>query len=289
MSKALRQAFVNLACRNTLTAKVSLSIAAHATYEALKKRFIQNGKTTAFNEDVRASIVARFERIDQNVPIGSTPTDGLFLAEMMLNMQATGDLVECGCYAGGSSAKLSIIASLLGRRLTVFDSFEGLPAVADGYLRDLHCRRGQDWVTDWTAGRYAAQMDAVKANIEKYGEISVCSFVKGWFSDTLAGDTLPGPTAFAFVDVDLANSATDCLMALWPCITDLGIYVTHDAAYIGVLLEMFSPERWRKLGSAPPILFGAGYGLDNQSPHLGYMVKGEKVSADYLKALTINK
>jgi hypothetical protein len=41
----------------------------------------------------------------------------VFLGEMLLNMQADGDIIECGCYAGGSSAKLSIVAEILGRRL----------------------------------------------------------------------------------------------------------------------------------------------------------------------------
>ena len=104
-----------------------------------QQRFIDNGRSSQFDELVRSTIVARFELIDRNVPIGSTPTDGLVLAEMMLSMKTPGAIVECGCYAGGSSAKLSIVASLLGRQLVIFDSFEGLPAVDDYFLRDHHC------------------------------------------------------------------------------------------------------------------------------------------------------
>jgi hypothetical protein len=69
-----------------------------------------------------------------------------------------------------------------------------------------------------------------------------------------------------------------------------GIYVTHDAAYIKVLQEVYSPELWKKrFNAVPPILCGSGYGLCNDSPHLGYMVKGENLSAEYLKRLTIDK
>lgn len=289
MREALKRAFLKLADNSKLLAHAGRSFAAHTAYESLKQRFIRNGEISVFHEDVRSLIVARFELIDRNVPIGTTPTDGLFLAELMLNMKAPGAIVECGCYAGGSSAKLSIIASLLGRPLTVFDSFEGLPAVDEYYLRDRHCRRGEKWVTDWAAGRYAARLDEVKANIQKYGEIAGCSFVKGWFSDTLSGKALPEAIAFAFADVDLANSARDCFVSIWPRLSDQGIYVTHDAAYIKVLLEIYNHDLCRTLGSPPGILFGAGYGLSNESPHLGYMVKGERLSADYLKDLTINK
>ncbi len=65
--------------------------------------------------------------------------------------------------------------------------------------------------------------------------------------------------------------------------------MTHDTAYIKVLQEIYNPDLWRTPNSPPGILFGAGYGLCDESPHLGYMVKGDKLSADYLKALTINK
>lgn len=235
MREPFKRALVKLAHRSKLIEQASTSIAAQASYKSLSKQFIRNGQASAVNKEVRSTIVERFELIDRNVPIGTTPTDGLFLAEMILNMKASGAIVECGCYAGGSSAKLSILASLLGRRLIVFDSFEGLPAVSSSYLRDHHCRRGEEWISDWTAGRYAARLDDVKTNVRNYGEIAVCSFVKGWFSDTLSGNTLPEPIAFAFADVDLANSARDCFTAIWPCISDAGIYVTHDAPYIKVL------------------------------------------------------
>jgi O-methyltransferase len=289
MGVSFKQALVKFARSSKLVEQAVVSIAARCEYESLKQRFISNGANSVFDEAVRSRIAARFELVDQNVPIGTTPTDGLCLAEMLLNLEAAGAIVECGCYAGGSSAKLSIVASLLGRQVVIFDSFEGLPTVDNHFLRDHHCRRGREWTTDWTAGRYAARLDEVKANIRKYGEIQLCSFVRGWFSDTLVANTLPKPIAFAFADVDLASSARDCFVPIWPYLSHQGVYVTHDAPYIKVLQEIYNPDLWRTFDSPPPILFGAGYGLSNESPHLGYMVKGEKLSADYLKALTVNK
>jgi hypothetical protein len=73
-------------------------------------------------------------------------------------------------------------------------------------------------------------------------------------------------------------------------ISDRGIFVTHDTAYIQVLREFYRPELWRDLFRAvPPILFGAGFGLCDAAPHLGYMVKGEGLTPEYLKSLTIDK
>ena len=38
-----------------------------------------------------------------------------------------GCIVECGCYKGSSTAKFSLAAKYSGRKLVVFDSFEGIP------------------------------------------------------------------------------------------------------------------------------------------------------------------
>jgi O-methyltransferase len=260
------------------------------TYAYLRERFIRNGKNHSVSESHRAALVQRFELIDSKVPIKTTPTDGLFLAEMLLNIKADGDLVECGCYAGGSSAKLSILAKLLNRKLIVCDSFEGLPAVEEYYLRDQHCRRSDEWTSDWTKGRYASRLEEMRNNVANFGEVTACNFVKGWFSETLNDSNLPQRLSFAFVDVDLATSAGDCLESLWPRLDEHGIFVTHDTAYIKVLLAFYRPEIWRDtFHSMPPILFGAGFGLCNESPHLGYMVKGDQLSPEYLKSLTIDK
>ena len=303
MKSLLKRSVLGIAKRSRLVTDVAAFITHHATastmsaptnardtYGYFRERFIANGKGKSANESVREELVRKFERIDRELPIASTPTDGLFLAEMLLNMDAAGEIVECGCYAGGSSAKLSLVAKILDRRLSVFDSFEGLPVTEQYYLRDQHCRRSDEWVTDWTQGRYAARQDQVQGNIERYGDFSVCRLVKGWFNETLTPRHLANHVAFAFVDVDLADSARDCFTAIWPRLSNGGIYVTHDTAYIKVLQELYSAKLWREqFKSIPPILFGAGFGLCNDSPHIGYMVKGESLTAEYLKSLTIDK
>jgi len=264
--------------------------AATDTYAFLKGKFIENGRQSAVDETARSGMVSRFEEIDRSVPIGSTPTDGLILAELLINCRAKGDVVECGCYAGGSSAKLSIVAKAVGRQLLVFDSFEGLPVVDSFNLRDKHLRRSEEWASDWTAGRYAARMDEVKGNISQFGEIDVCDFFKGWLCDTLNEENLPPDVAFAFTDVDIPSSARDCLVGLWPHLTDLGIYVSHDAAWVKVLKVLHDRKLWEEqFKSYPPIFYGAGFGIYDSSPHIGYFVAGEDVPDDYLKEITIDK
>jgi O-methyltransferase len=258
------------------------------TYPYYRERFIQNAKSGRHDRKLRTEIVERFEEIQRRVPVASSPTDGLVLAEGLLSMEAMGDLVECGCFAGASSAKLSIIARILGKKLLVFDSFEGLPP---GGEIPVHARRTVEEISEgWSAGDYSAGLEAVRRNIETFGEISVCSFVKGWFSETLTGENLPEQVAAAFVDVDLHSSARDCLLGIWPRLSNGGIFFSHDVAFITVLQYLYDKELWlNELKSFPPIFFGAGFGVCDISPHLGYMVKGEAVTAEYLKDLTLNK
>ncbi|MDA0323235.1 MAG: hypothetical protein O2923_11050 [Verrucomicrobia bacterium] len=260
------------------------------TYGYLRARFIENGDNHEVDRSTRKALVEKFERIDREVAIGTSPTDGLFLAEILLNLDAEGVLVECGCFAGGSSSKISLIASILGRTLLIFDSFEGLPEVEAEYLRDSHCRRNEEWQLDWTPGKFKGSLELVRANIQMHGSLEACDFIQGWFEETLTADRLPEQIAFAFADVDLANSSTCCFTSLWPRLSSRAVYATHDAAYLKVLQVFYNSGLWSNgRGSTPPILFGAGFGLCNESPHLGYMVKGEDVSVEYLKGLTIDK
>jgi len=91
-------------------------------------------------------------------------------------------------------------------------------------------------------------------------------------------------------DVDIASSAKECLVAIWPLISDEGVYFSHDVAYIKVLQAILDENLWRDIFKEfPPILFGAGYGLGDSSPHLGFMVKGKSVTAEYINSFTIEK
>jgi O-methyltransferase len=257
-------------------------------YAAMRDLFVGAKGVPPPDSERRRAIIDRFERIDAEVEIKSSPVEGLYLAEAALSVASEGDLVECGCYTGGSTAKLSIVAALTGRRLVAFDSFEGLPTPQPGESVDPHVRRGARSDHVWTAGEYAGALGVVRANVEKYGEIACTTFVKGWFSDTLEGG-LPSTVALAFVDVDLASSAAECLQRIWPRMTWGGVFFTHDAAYIKVLQALTDRALWQNvLHDHPPIFFGAGFGMGDAAAHLGFAVKGN-VEAKYIKALTLSK
>lgn len=270
--------------------KIIRSLAQSGEYSRLRGVFIRNGRRSKVNESSRTQIVDRFETIDQNLPIATTPVEGLVLAEIALSVACEGALVECGCYAGGSTAKLSVLAHEMSRSLYVFDSFEGLPEVDCENRQDFHTRHEREWVADWSKGRYACGLDDVQTHVQDYGEVSACTFVKGWFTETLVGERLPKDVAMAFVDVDIPSSAEQCLVGIWPRLSAQGVFVSHDVAFIKVMQTMLDPDLWAtQLKCPPPIFFGAGFGMGDLAPHMGFAVKDDGGSAAYVKELTLEK
>jgi O-methyltransferase len=161
-----------------------------------------------------------------------------------------GDVIECGTWKGGSAANLSLICKIVGRKLRIYDSFEGLPAPAatdrEAYL--------------YNAGDYAGSLAEVQDNIRRYGAIEVCEFVKGWFHDTLP--KLSSPVALAFLDVDLEDSLATCVRHIWPHLIDRGTLFTDECLNPSYISLFFSERWWREnLDTTPPGLIGGGTGL----------------------------
>ncbi len=145
--------------------------------------------------------------------------------------EVDGVVVECGCYLGGSTANLSLVCEIVGRDLIVYDSFEGLPAP------DPRDKYGNPF----TEGVLDADLEQVKANVRRYGAIDRCTFVKGFFADTLPQHEQP--TVLCFLDVDLQGSLHDCVINLWPHLTEKG-YVFIDEYVFSDYCALFYSERY---------------------------------------------
>jgi hypothetical protein len=169
-----------------------------------------------------------------------------------------GVVVECGCFKGGSTVNLSLGCDLAGRELHVYDSFEGLPAPEEGDV--AHTLLDKSLVHTYEAGMYAGALDEVRGNVTRYGKIDVCSFHKGFFSESMADfDT---PVVLAFIDVDLVSSLADCVRALWPHLADNGSIFIHEAEHREMVDFFYDQTWWRdELGVDAPGLIGGGTGL----------------------------
>jgi Macrocin-O-methyltransferase (TylF) len=185
-----------------------------------------------------------------------------------------GCVVECGTYAGGSTANLSLVCALVGRDLEVFDSFEGLPQPAS---RDGVVLTG--WGGGYHAGQFSASLDDVRANVKRWGNIDVCRFHPGFFEQSMPAFALP--CVLVFIDVDLRTSAETCLKYLWPLLATDGHFYTHDAQDLHLASVFFDDAWWNStLDRTAPGLAGAGNGLGllpgagGYGSELGYTIKG---------------
>ena len=185
------------------------------------------------------------------IQTGTSYTSHLAMALKILETppETLGDIVECGTWKGGSATNLSLVCRIVGRKLKVYDSFEGLPAGEPG-----------DRQATYEKGDYSGTLEEVKNNIRRYGAIECCEFVRGWFNETLPHEN--SPVLLAFLDVDLEASLDTCVRNLWPRLDDRGYIFIDEAIGVDYCALFYSEKYWRKyFDRTPPGLVGAGLGL----------------------------
>lgn len=242
---------------------------AHLVSEFVRGDF---GRDYGLGPRERQALVSHFERVTKHIESGTPLIVHVLLAREILSLpkETRGDVVECGAWKGASAASLSLVCEQVGRKLIVCDSFAGLPD--DGERRHVGLHTGV--YGHYKAGMFEGSLEEVRGNIEAHGALSVCSFVKGYFAESLTA--LEDPVAFAFLDVDLDSSTRDCLKALWPLLNEGGFIYSDDAGDLDVVKVFFDTPWWQKtLGCAAPGFVGSGCGLplNPRYSSLGYTRK----------------
>ena len=202
----------------------------------------------------RLGLVYRLYVISYAIHCAHTQEEVLSFCRAILTVppDAEGCVVEAGAYMGGSTAKFSIAARLANRELVVFDSFDGIPEHDEPHDRNIF-----GGAASFPKGSYRGTLDEVKANVARYGEIDVCSFVQGWFDETMP--SFSGPIAAIYLDVDLAESTGVCLRHLYPLLAPGGVLYSQDG-HLPLVIEVFgSNSFWqREVGCARPHVEGLG-------------------------------
>ena len=223
----------------------------------------------------KLKLLRRFVRNAREITTATGWHEHLTLATYLLSVPKSmpGAVIECGCFKGSSTASLSLVCKAIGRRLVVCDSFEGLPEVTEHDR--VHVSLVAARYETYAKGDYTARIDEVKANVARYGALECCSFVKGYFQDTLPH--LQEQAAFVFLDVDLHDSLRTCLLNLWPRLEDGAYLFTHEAQQLPFASIFFDKAWWNaNLQCNPPGLVGAGCGLPTgpaTGSGLGFAVK----------------
>ena len=208
------------------------------------------------SSEERRVLLDRFLRVSRNVPCPHNPSHILsFVVELYrLAPEVRGSIVEAGAYRGGSTAKLSMVASALGRPLHVFDSFQGLPPNQEAHDTSIMGHSIKNWFRE---GEFCGSLEEVRHNVGEYGEIEPCRFIPGWFEDTMPG--FDEPIAAAYIDVDLASSTRTCLKYLYPRLSPGGVVISQDGDFPLVMAVFDDDSFWQsEVGCEKPAIEGLG-------------------------------
>jgi O-methyltransferase len=192
----------------------------------------------------RAGLIARFLRVDWNIPHSHRPSEISIICKALAERPAHPEevMLEAGCWQGGSSAKFSIICDKLGYKLHIYDSFEGVEKLP-----------AQMWQKSFNySGEYAAPEPLVRNNLMRYGEIGVCSTHKGWFSETLAKSPVLAPIRVAYIDCDIAKGTYEVLLGVMPGLVHDGWVFSQDFHIEPVRDLLHDPATWKQFGRGNP-------------------------------------
>jgi O-methyltransferase len=207
---------------------------------------------TTFRE--RIAFVTRCYRISYSIecPHMEHEMIQVIAAILALDPAVPAVVVEAGSFKGGSASKLSWAVERAGRKLVIFDSFEGIPPHDERHGKNIY---GGD--AYFPAGSYKGGLDEVRDAITRFGRIGVCEFVKGWFDQTMPG--FNRPVGVSYIDVDLASSTRTCLEYLYPLTVPGGVLFSQDGHLPWVIDLLKDETLWRgTLSVAPPPMTGLG-------------------------------
>ena len=139
------------------------------------------------------------------------------LSQMLAQaLNVAGDVMEAGVYQGGTARLLKrVMRGAAGRKLFLFDSFEGMEAVTE--TADRH-RKGDFANTS---------LSAVQRVV---GTEDFIDYRKGWIPQTFEG-LEDRAFCFAHIDLDLYQGILDSLEFLYPRTTKGGVFVFDDYGF----------------------------------------------------------
>ena len=127
-----------------------------------------------------------------------------------------GDGAEVGVYRGGTAYLLAALFAPQERRLHLFDTFTGIPPVADGI--DLH--RPGDFAD--------TNLATVQRFLEEFANVT---FHPGIFPESVTHECTQAGYSFVHVDADMYRSVYDCCAFFYPRLIPGGMLLFDDYGF----------------------------------------------------------
>lgn len=147
------------------------------------------------------------------------------LVERVIAERIPGDLIEAGCWRGGTVIMMRGILKAHGindRTVFAADSFQGLPEP------DPERFPADSGDINYTADELAVSLEEVQRNLALYGmNDGGVEFLEGWFRDTLP-TVRDRQWALVRLDGDLYESTMDGLTNLYPQLSPGGFLIVDD-------------------------------------------------------------
>jgi len=195
--------------------------------------FLKNQKYNIPSKE-KEDFINRLKIADANIECVHKEEEVLEFIEYMILNNPKGKIIEAGCYKGGGTAKISLLSKLLKKEMYVFDSFEGLPEHKEDHSINIYGKS-----VTFEKGEYCSTYETTVGNVRSYGEVDCCTFVKGWFEDTLPG--FNEEVAGAYIDVDLAKSVSECISNFYPLLSTGGVIFCHDG-HLPLVIELLESD-----------------------------------------------
>ena len=201
----------------------------------IKTLFQRNFGLINYNYPEKKEIFGKIKNLGKRLNLRSEEAYMLFTLVKDLCKKRKGNLIEVGCFEGGST---KLICEAKGENsLFVFDTFEGLPEVneIDKSKKKFEC--------NFKKGQYCSDYEDVKSYLKEYKNVFI---KKGIFPKE--GFKLVENKKFIFVhlDVDLYKSTKDCLKFLYPRMEKGGVLISHDystAKGVKIAFEEFFKDK----------------------------------------------
>jgi O-methyltransferase len=145
-----------------------------------------------------------------------------------------GDIVEFGCYIGTTSLFLTRVLRQSGKKLYVYDSFEGLPEKTSHDQSPV----GQQF----KMGELSVAKSDFIMQFKKAG-LPVPIITKGWFKD-VAAHRIPSSVSFAYLDGDYYESIQDSLRLIEPRLAEGAVVIVDDYANEALPGAAIAVDEW---------------------------------------------
>lgn len=157
----------------------------------------------------------------------------------VLEKNIIGDVVEFGCYLGGTSIYIADYLKLAGggRRFYAYDSFSGLPEKSSQDVSPLGAQ--------YQPGELQASRKQFVKNIRQ-AKVPMPIIKKAWFSELVATD-LPNRVSFAFLDGDFYSSIKTSLQLIESNLSLGSTIIVDDYTNVALPGVAIAVDEWIKI------------------------------------------